>query len=87
EKDLEREALVNDIVHKNIATWQQSGLIPDMPIEDGEETTRLKRERGWSHWHHLFNGRQLLMYAMYFKHSTPEDYIFNAKTLDWNARI
>ncbi|MCV5649483.1 hypothetical protein OFN55_42825, partial [Escherichia coli] len=62
-------------------------LIPDMPIEDGEETTRLKRERGWSHWHHLFNGRQLLMYAMYFKHSTPEDYIFNAKTLDWNARI
>lgn len=87
EKDLEREALVNDIVRKNIETWQQSGLIPDMPIEDGEETTRLKRERGWSHWHHLFNGRQLLMYAMYFKHSTPEDYIFNAKTLDWNARI
>jgi adenine-specific DNA methylase len=87
DKDLEREALVNDIVRKNIETWQQSGLIPDMPIEDGEETTRLKRERGWSHWHHLFNGRQLLMYAMYFKHSTPEDYIFNAKTLDWNARI
>ncbi|MGL6463394.1 anti-phage-associated DUF1156 domain-containing protein [Aeromonas hydrophila] len=87
EEDLKREALVNDIVRKNISTWQQSGLIPDMPIEDGEETTRLKRERGWSHWHHLFNGRQLLMYAMYFKHSTPEDYIFNAKTLDWNARI
>ncbi|MGE6078509.1 anti-phage-associated DUF1156 domain-containing protein [Aeromonas veronii] len=87
EEDLMREALVNDIVRKNISTWQKSGLIPDMPIEDGEETTRLKRERGWSHWHHLFNGRQLLMYAMYFKHSTPEDYIFNAKTLDWNARI
>lgn len=85
--DLEKEALVNDIVRKNIKTWQQDGIIPDMQIEDGEETTRLKRERGWSHWHHLFNGRQLLMYALYFKHSTPEDYIFNAKSLDWNARI
>lgn len=85
--DIEKEALVNDIVRKNISSWQQSGLIPDMPIEDGEETTRLKRERGWTYWHHLFNGRQLLMYALYFKNSTPEDYIFNAKTLDWNARI
>lgn len=85
--DAEREALVNDIVRKNISNWQRDGIIPDMQIEDGEETTRLKRERGWSYWHHLFNGRQLLMYALYFKHSTPEDYIFNAKSLDWNARI
>lgn len=87
EKDLEREALVNDIVRKNIEAWQQSGLIPDMPIEDGEETTRLKRERGWSHWHHLFNGRQLFMYALYFKNSTPEDAIFNAKSLNWSGRL
>lgn len=87
EKDLEREALVNDIVRKNIATWQKSGLVPDMPIEPGDKTDELIRTRGWTHWHHLFNARQLLIFAHYFKHSTPEDYIFNAKTLDWNARI
>lgn len=87
EKDLEREELVNDIVRKNIATWQQSGLIPDMEIEPGYNTTQPIRERGWTYWHHLFNGRQLLLFALYFKNSTPEDYIFNAKTLDWNARI
>ncbi|HFG1903661.1 DUF1156 domain-containing protein [Vibrio cholerae] len=87
EKDLEREALVNDIVRKNIEAWQQSGLIPDMKIEPGYNTTQPIRERGWTYWHHLFNGRQLLLFALYFKNSTPEDYIFNAKTLDWNARI
>ncbi|MGR7919551.1 anti-phage-associated DUF1156 domain-containing protein [Zobellella denitrificans] len=87
EEDLKRESQVSDIVCQNITTWQESGKIPDMFIDDGKETARLKRERGWSYWHHLFNARQLLMYALYFKHSTPEDYIFNAKTLDWNARI
>lgn len=87
EKDLEREMLVNDIVQKNIATWQKYGLVPDMPIEPGDKTDELIRTRGWTHWHHLFNARQLLIFAHYFKHSTPEDYIFNAKTLDWNARI
>jgi adenine-specific DNA methylase len=87
EADLEKENLVNEIVRKNISTWQQSGLIPDMRIEPGYNTTQPIRERGWTYWHHLFNARQLLLFAMYFKNSTPEDYIFNAKTLDWNARI
>ncbi len=85
--DLKKEALVNDIVRENITAWQKSGLIPDMPIEPGEKTDELIRTRGWTFWHHLFNARQLLIFAQYFKHSTPEDYIFNAKTLDWNARI
>ncbi len=87
DKDLERETVVNEIVRKNIATWQKHGLIPDMKIEPGYNTTQPIRERGWTYWHHLFNGRQLLLFALYFKNSTPEDYIFNAKTLDWNARI
>jgi adenine-specific DNA methylase len=41
--------------------WQEEGLIPEMPIEPGDETTRLGRERGWTHWPHLFNPRQLLL--------------------------
>lgn len=87
EADHQREELVNDIVQKTITTWQKSGLVPDMPIEPGDKTDELIRTRGWTHWHHLFNARQLLIFALYFKNSTPEDYIFNAKTLDWNARI
>lgn len=86
-EDIQREQKVNQIVSDNIAKWQQEGLVPDMAIEPGDETTRLARERGWAYWHHLFNARHLLMYALYFKNNTPEDYIFNAKSLDWNSRI
>lgn len=45
--DLERERKVEQIVRENLAAWQEAGLVPDMPIEPGEETTRLIRERGW----------------------------------------
>ena len=35
-----------------------------MAIEPGEETTRLFRERGWTHWHNLFSTRGLLVMAL-----------------------
>jgi len=59
-EDLERERKVEDQVRGNLENWQQQGLVPDMEIELGDETARLIRERGWTHWHHLFNARQLL---------------------------
>ena len=58
--DLAREKKVEAIVRNGLATWQAEGFVPDMPIEPGDETTRLFRERGWTHWHHLFSARQLL---------------------------
>ena len=61
--DLDREGLVKDIVRKNFSGWQEAGLVPDMAVEAGAETTRLIRERGWSHWHQLFNPRHLLINA------------------------
>lgn len=63
--DLELEAEVAGRVQKNFAAWQQEGWIPDWRIQDGSETTRLSRERGWTYWHHLFTPRQLLMAAEY----------------------
>ncbi|EOB2784913.1 anti-phage-associated DUF1156 domain-containing protein [Vibrio vulnificus] len=87
QEDIQREQKVNQIVSDNIVKWQQEGLVPDMAIESGYNTDQPIRERGWTHWHHLFNARHLLMYALYFKNNTPEDYIFNAKSLDWNSRI
>jgi len=44
--------------------WQKKGYIPSERIEDGEETSRLRRERGWRYWHQLFNPRQLLLLGL-----------------------
>ena len=62
--DLKREQMVIDFVGSHFADWQEKGFIPDMVIEKGTETERLYRERGWTHWHHLFNPRQLLVAGM-----------------------
>jgi adenine-specific DNA methylase len=60
EADLERERKVETIVAENLARWQTEGLVPDMAIEPGDKTDEPIRTRGWTHWHHLFNARQLL---------------------------
>lgn len=85
--DIDRERKVEAIVAENLADWQENGLVPDMVIEPGAKTDEPIRTRGWTHWHHLFNARQLLMLSLYFSHATPEDYVFNAKSLDWNSKI
>jgi len=85
--DIARERQVEKIVSNNLAKWQSDGIVPDMPIEPGDETTRLLRERGWTHWHHLFSARQILMFALYFEDRCAEECIFSAKMLDWNSRI
>ena len=63
--DDQRERLVRDYVANQIADWQSAGLVPDAVIEPGAETTRLFRERGWTHWHHLFSPRHLLIGALF----------------------
>ncbi len=85
--DWECERRVETLVAENLSRWQDEGLVPDMAIEPGDKTDELIRTRGWTHWHHLFNARQLLLISRYFQHRTPEDYVFNAKSLDWNSRI
>jgi putative DNA methylase len=61
EEDLKRERKVKTFVEKDLEVWQEKGLVPDMAIEPGAETTRLSRERGWQYWHHLFTPRNLLL--------------------------
>ncbi len=60
DEDLAREAKVKSLLAERFADWQRSGFIPSRVIQPGVETSRLLRERGWTHWHHLFNPRQLL---------------------------
>ncbi|MBU2802686.1 MAG: DUF1156 domain-containing protein [Acidithiobacillus caldus] len=91
EADLERERRVEAIVAENLARWQEEGLVPDMAIEPGYNTEQPIRERGWTHWHHFFNPRQLLTFA-YSKQeiidSKKPECLFPsfAKALDWINR-
>ncbi len=62
-EDLAREARLRALVEDSIADWQAAGLVPDMRIEPGEKTDEPIRTRGWTHWHHLFTPRQLLLLA------------------------
>jgi putative DNA methylase len=62
--DLERERTAEEYVAKHLAEWQERGWVPDMRIEPGEKTDEPIRTRGWTHWHHLWNARQLLSLAL-----------------------
>jgi putative DNA methylase len=57
---LARERKVETIVAENLWRWQDEGIVPDMSIEPGANTSQPIWERGWTHWHHLFGARDLL---------------------------
>ena len=59
--DLRRERRVLELLRERFARWQKCGFIPSRLIEPGYNTAQPIRERGWTHWHHLFNPRQLLL--------------------------
>lgn len=63
--DLDREHIVDAFIDKHLVDWQSKGWVPEMRIEPGGppryEGLSLIRGRGWTHWNHLFNPRQLLV--------------------------
>jgi adenine-specific DNA methylase len=58
--DREREAKVLRLLEDRFDAWQEEGYIPSRRIEPGNKTEEPMRTRGWTHWHHMFNPRQLL---------------------------
>jgi putative DNA methylase len=68
--DLERERIVEDFIAQHLADWQDKGWIPDMRIESGTKTDEPIRDRGWTHWHHLWAPRQLMSLGFSKKHFT-----------------
>jgi putative DNA methylase len=86
-EDEKTEQLVQQLVAENLAEWQASGLVPSMRIEPGAKTTEPIRTRGWTHWHHLFNPRQLLIAALIRKHCTAGTAFGLAQVLNWNSRL
>lgn len=90
--DIARERKVERLVAENLAQWQDEGLTPDMEIEPGDKTDEPIRTRGWTHWHHLFNARQLLLQSLAIKTwrqspGAPLGWLNIAKMADFNAKL
>jgi putative DNA methylase len=64
EEDLKREQIVDKYIGQHLAEWQDKGWVPDMRIEPGAKTDEPIRTRGWTHWHHLFPLRHLLIIGL-----------------------
>ena len=89
ESDQRREARVREIVQTNLERWQRDGLVPDQRIEPGEKTDEPIRTRGWTHWHHLFSPRQLVVLSALKRHaqSHPETHLDIAKAVDRASKL
>ena len=86
--DMTRERLVDEFVSQHLTEWQRSGWLPDMRIEAGVETTRLFRERGWSHWHHLFSPRHLLLLGLLRRETQHgETLLLLSRILDYTSKL
>ncbi len=86
-EDINRENIVIDYVQSHVREWQQQGFVPDIKIESGYNTDQPIRERGWTHWHHLFNPRQLLLFSIVRRLANAEGCLALAHTLNWNSRL
>jgi putative DNA methylase len=93
EGDLERESIVESYVARHLAEWQEKGWVPDMRIEPGYNTDQPNRERGWTHWHHLFSPRQILMLALSRRHIQTslecgaQLSVLLARLADWSSKL
>lgn len=94
-RDLENEFKIKRIVKENIKAWQEEGFIPSLTIETGYNTEQAIRERGWTHWHHLFNARQLLLLKkicdVIFETKVLQNKVVALlglnKSVDWNSKL
>jgi len=88
EADLRRERIVEAFVQKHFEEWQAKGWIPDMRIEPGDKTDEPIRTRGWTHWHHLFPVRHLLVLALIRKETKSGETLLRlAKILDYTSKL
>ena len=95
--DLDREAKVLALLRERFVEWQAEGFIPSKAIVSGYNTDQPIRERGWTHWHHLFAPRQLLMHGAFLQlalNQTGQSKEFRAACLvgiaassDWSSKL
>jgi putative DNA methylase len=89
--DLARERKVENFVEAHLQEWQDKGYIPDMRIEVGGppryQGLDLVRARGWTHWHHAFNPRQLLTAGLINKLSDARFKFALTQVLNNNCKL
>lgn len=94
--DLAREAKALELLRERFAGWQHKGFIPSKAIVSGYNTEQPIRERGWTHWHHLFTPRQLLTHGVLAEFSERLAVSKQARVAcllglgrvaDWNSRL
>ena len=95
-EDLQREARVLELLKERFRDWQDRGYIPSRKIEEGDKTDEPIRTRGWTHWHHLFNPRQLLIHGQIIREvyqivETQSEFAICllglGKCDDWNSKL
>jgi len=92
DEDLNRERIVEDYVASHLEEWQRHGWLPDMRIEPGGppryEGLNLVRGRGWTHWHHLFNPRQLLVNGLISRFADDAALRLGVnQAANWNSKL
>jgi putative DNA methylase len=96
ENDLRREQKVLELLKERFSEWQEKGYIPSRKIESGPKTDEPIRTRGWTHWHHLFNPRQLLNHGLLKKRSFGDSFpkiasvvflLGTGRCCDWNSKL
>lgn len=94
--DLQRERQVLKLLSDRFDEWQKKGFIPNRRIETGYNTAQPIRERGWTHWHHFFTPRQLLINGLFLEltDSLKASGVAKVAALlgvgrcaDWNSRL
>jgi putative DNA methylase len=87
DEDLKREKVVDEFITGHLADWQAKGWVPDMRIEPGDKTDEPIRTRGWTHWHHLFNARQLMVAGLVNRFAGVRLKLSLAQVLNSSSRL
>jgi len=92
--DRDREAKVVRLLEERFDEWQEKGYIPSRRIEPGDKTDEPMRTRGWTHWHHLYTPRQLLLNGLFAREGHMKggaeevtNLLLVGKLANWNSGI
>jgi len=94
--DLARECEVLGLLRERLAEWQRKGFIPSKTIVSGYNSDQPTRERGWTHWHHLFTPRQLLTHGLLLEEGCKDNHnvsmiaataIGIGSCCNWNSKL
>jgi putative DNA methylase len=90
--DLSRENIAERFVEEHLSEWQSKGWVPDMRIEPGGppryQGLSLIRGRGWTHWHHLFSARHLMILGLIRKHARDSNsLVMLSRLLNFSSKL